>query len=130
MRLWPKSRPKQASLCCALVLTAYLVSYLILSALGGYRFDQSGELRYASAGLSVSDLVMWHPAGCWYQRRLRGITGDHTSRGNFLGYLYSPLIVLDRALVHRTKRIIDKKGKFLWNEDKSPGMTPATTPGD
>ena len=85
------------------LLVLYVLSYVVLSLLGGYVFWQSGELRYKH-GLSVSDIIHWEPSGCVYQHGFRDIHGETVSRGNILGYIYSPLIRLDRWLVHPTRQ--------------------------
>jgi hypothetical protein len=82
----------------------YIATYAILSMMGGYRFDQSGLVRYGGA-LSASDLEMWHPWGAWFQADFVDVEGKTTSRGNAVGYLFSPLIRVDRALIHKTKVI-------------------------
>lgn len=88
-----------------MLLLLYAASYLMLTLLGGWRFSQTGELRYGS-GLSVSDIEEWHPKGLWWQGHFKDIYGNYVSRGDLLGYFYSPLIALDRRFWHRTKRFL------------------------
>jgi len=89
-------------LCFALI-AIYIVSYCILSAMGNYHWDQSGLIRYEyGSGLAVSDIELWRPAFAWYQNNYKNIDGEFTSRGNALGYFYSPLIILDRKIFHKT----------------------------
>jgi hypothetical protein len=85
----------------------YAAGYLVLTLCGGYHFSQSGEPRYVS-GMSVSDIIEWDPKGLWWQGRYRFAGGEYGSRGNFAGYVYSPLIALDRALWHRTQGLFDE----------------------
>jgi len=86
----------------------YVCSYVAMSAAGGYSYSQSGRVRYnAGQGLSVSDLVMWHPKWTWYQNEFVDVSGKISSRGNTLGYLYSPLIILDRKVIHKTLLVDD-----------------------
>ena len=87
-----------------ILVAAYMGIYFILALFGGYRFDQSGTVRYVT-GLSASDLEMWHPAIAWYQNDFQRLDGRITTRGNLLGYLFSPLIRLDRAMLHKTRVI-------------------------
>jgi hypothetical protein len=81
---------------CALLL--YVGSYVALSAAGEYRPSQTGKLRFRG-GWSVTDVYHWQPAGAVWEP-FRDVTGHDTSRGNILGYLYSPMIRLDRAWRH------------------------------
>ena len=90
------------------VLMIYIISYLPKRANGGYSFTQSGKLRFSPTGMSISDLEMWSPKDCWWQPDFKEISGYRRSRGNTLGYIYSPLIYLDRLLFYPTKEI-DKK---------------------
>ncbi len=83
----------------------YAASYLPFSALGGYRFDQSGRLRYPT-GLSISDLEMWHPLWAWYQPGFVDVRGATVTRGNLPGLIYAPLIRLDRRWRHPTRILI------------------------
>jgi len=89
---------------CAGVVTAYVVAYMLLSAAGAYRFDQSGLVRYGF-GSAASDLEMWHPKWAWYQNGFTDVTGRKTSRGNALGYFFGPIIIIDRTFIHKTKGI-------------------------
>ncbi len=78
---------------CALLL--YLGSYAALSTAGEYRASQTGRLRYFG-GLSVTDVYHWQPAFAEWEP-FRDVTGRETSRGDLLGYLYSPLIRIARG---------------------------------
>jgi hypothetical protein len=92
----------------ALALMAlYVGSYAWFSALGGYYFSQSGRLRWKGIGLSVSDVVIWHPKFVQWQPFLN-IYGEHTHRATLLGWFYSPLIVADRGWVHPTEELFDR----------------------
>ncbi len=91
--------------CCVLVMfLSYVGSYCVLSAMGGYYFDQTGEVRY-SFGFAMSDIAMWHPKYAWYQADYSFVTGERRSRGNELGYFYAPLIRMDRRFIHKTHRL-------------------------
>lgn len=85
----------------------YCQSYLTIRKDSGYYYTQSGELRYRGGyGLSVTDMLQWQPKVCWWQPGYIDVTGDSVSRGNFAGYLYSPLIALDRRRNFPDKRIL------------------------
>lgn len=79
----------------------YIGSYAALSAAGQPVFSQTGHLRY-SFGFAVSDVVIWDPPFAQWEP-FHTIDGVDTSRGNFVGYLYSPLIRLDRRFWHPTR---------------------------
>ena len=87
-------------------LIFYVGVYIVLSCLGGYYFNQSGKVRYHSIGLAVSDISTWTPKGCWFQYRFKNTRGEYVSRGNELGYLFAPLIMLDRRFFHPTEVLI------------------------
>lgn len=83
------------------LLTAYVMIYAILSAIGGYKVRHSGELRYAATGLGVMDTTIWYPAGVeWYRRKT--IDGKYVIDSNPLGWLFLPALLVDRNLVHPT----------------------------
>ncbi len=71
-----------------LILATYLNSYAAFSALGGYQWGQSGKTRYAS-GLAGTDRVVWHPRYAYWEP-YQDVRGNETSRGDLLGYAYSP----------------------------------------
>ncbi|WP_298859154.1 hypothetical protein [uncultured Gimesia sp.] len=104
------SKPVKATLLGIVISTAvYVGTYIALSFFGGYYFNQSGKVRYRSMGLSVSDISTWNPKGCWYQAEFKNTKGISVSRGNDLGYLFSPLIILDRKYFHPTVILIKPK---------------------
>lgn len=101
-----KRRIKRIFIVCGALLLLYIASYVVLSAMGSYRWSQSGRLRY-SFGLSVTDIEIWSPRGMTWEP-FRNIYGADTTRGDLLGYLYSPLIALDRAWLHPTIKIFEQ----------------------
>ena len=106
--MWLPRKPSHQLLClCSTLLFLYVVSYLCLTLRGAWYFTQSGELRY-KWGFAVSDLAEWRPQGLWWQANYKFFDGTEGSRGNTLGYLYSPLIALDRTVWHKTKRILSE----------------------
>lgn len=90
-------------------LMVYVGIYIILTLQGGYYLNQSGKVRYRSIWLSVSDISTWNPKGCWYQAKFKNTKGVSVSRGNDLGYLFSPLIMIDRKYFHPTIILIKPK---------------------
>jgi hypothetical protein len=90
----------------AIGLAAYVGSYAVMSAAGDYQASQSGRLRYVT-GPAVTDVYHWQPAMAYWQP-FRDIRGNDTSHGNLLGYVYSPLIRLDRKWRHPSVYIFDE----------------------
>ncbi|WP_145457608.1 hypothetical protein [Gimesia panareensis] len=99
-----------------ILFVCYVGIYIILSSMGTYYFNQSGEVRYRSMGLAVSDISTWNPEGCRFQYQFKNIKGKYVSRGNDLGYLFAPLIMLDRRFVHPTQVLIEPEvpGETYW----------------
>ena len=87
-------------------LFLYIASYVIFSCFGGYIPTQSGEIRYKNIGLSVTDVHLWKPKFVFGQL-FRTIGGKLTYRGNILGYIYAPLVIIDHKCFHKTKRIFE-----------------------
>ncbi len=83
------------------VLALYVSSYFVLSFQGKYHASRSGQHRWDSIGLAVIDQHLWHAKGVFW-RPFRTVDGQDTYQATYLGYFYSPLIVMDRAVVHRT----------------------------
>ena len=79
-------------------LFAYVGAYVPLSCSGAYRVDMSGRQRWSS-GLALMDAEFWQPKWMYF-RTYTDVRGDAVSSGNLLGWLYSPLIMIDRAWVH------------------------------
>ena len=105
-----------AVLTIGLLLLGYVGSYVALSARGGWYWSQTGRVRY-TFGFAMTDVVRWHPAWARWEP-FRDVHGRDTSRGNLAGYLYSPLIRLDRAWVHRDHELF---------AESNPATQPAAT---
>jgi hypothetical protein len=88
---------------CAL---GYVASYVVLASRGDWHASQSGRLRY-SFGFAVTDIVRWQPA-CADWEPFRDVYGHDASRGNVLGFFYSPLIRIDRAWFHPDRQLFTK----------------------
>jgi hypothetical protein len=95
---------RQVFLTMVVAVLIYMGSYCCLSACGGYQFRQSGRVRYGF-GLSVSDVSIWQPKFLRWQR-FTNTRGEEVIRGNIFGYLFCPLIVVDRWLIHPTERVL------------------------
>jgi len=97
-----EARPQQRLIVRLVIVAglavAYVGSYVALSAAGGYRASQTGKLRQVG-GLSVTDVHHWQPRFMVWEP-FRDVSGRETSRGDLLGYLYSPLVRIDRAWWH------------------------------
>lgn len=94
-------------IACGMEL-AYFIIYGVLACNGQYYWSQSGRLRYGG-GLSVTDRVVWNPLCMWWEP-FRDVAGKDTTRGNLLGYMYSPLIALHRQWFHPTEVLFDETG--------------------
>jgi hypothetical protein len=101
----PRRRKRIVRLFVAAAVLAvlYVGSYVVLAVRGGYYWSQSGKTRYVS-GMSASDVEIWQPDVAWWEP-FRDIHGNDTSRGNLLGFVYSPLIRLDRHWFHPTHEL-------------------------
>jgi hypothetical protein len=78
----------------------YLMSYVVLSALGAYRPDISGRMRWAG-GMGLTDCEFWQPLGMYHKGYL-SVGGTRRTSADPAGWLYAPLISVDRAWVHKT----------------------------
>jgi hypothetical protein len=103
-----KRRRWLAIIACALTVLLYLGSYIAMSARGEWIYSQTGKYRY-SFGWAMSDVIRWDPAAAHWEP-FRDIYGKDVSRGTPLGYLYSPLIRLDRRFIHPDKPALPGMG--------------------
>ncbi len=93
----------------ALALCLYVVSYLPFSARGKYKPSFSGKHRYnmgGAPGLAITDISHWVPKGMRFRRWL-DVDGNPTSTGNPAGYIYGPLICIDRKYFHKTQHYFE-----------------------
>jgi hypothetical protein len=82
-----------------LLLPLYLVSYAILSFMGGWMVTESG--RWRPSGLAEIDSIQWQPRFGFCQRFIWS-GGRPGIRADTLGYIYCPLILIDQARIHPT----------------------------
>lgn len=84
------------------MLGVYLVAYGVLSLLGGYQNNISSldELGIVTRGMP--DREEWQPV-CIRVTQFPG--QDSRSRANAPGYLFLPLVLLDRSFCHPTRPI-------------------------
>ena len=84
-----------------IIFGAYVVAYVLNSAAGGYWPvpARDGHVRYKPefGGLSMRAAIMWQP------RFGRNAVGHF----DYVGLLFQPLILLDRAWLHPTHYIVD-----------------------
>ncbi|MHC4504582.1 MAG: hypothetical protein ACYTFI_14860 [Planctomycetota bacterium] len=92
------------------LLALYFGSYVILSVTGGYVVSESGELRIGL--LAASDIFVWQPRYGWAQR-FRQIDGQYGFRGDSLGLLFYPLILVDQKWCHPTTRFLTQGAGFV-----------------
>ena len=92
-------------LIAIIIIAVYLLSYLILTLFGDYYFSQTWRCRDSEIGFTLSGIIIWQPMFCRWQANYEFADGSQGSRGDIMGYLYSPLIYLDRVIWHRTQKI-------------------------
>lgn len=109
----------------ASVISTYRLVYVAASVTGHYHWLQSGHLRYGG-GLSVTDRVIWNPRCMWWEP-FRDVSGKDTTRGNSLGYLYSPLLCLDRQWLHPTEILFDNDGLGKFDSQIPLGVSGVTS---
>jgi hypothetical protein len=81
----------------------YVLTYVVLSSLGQYR-PVSLEVTNV-AKFELNDPWIWHPAGMnWHQQNQFGKPGIVA---NLPGWVFLPLLLLDRQLVHPTRQDIE-----------------------
>ncbi|UCG49009.1 MAG: hypothetical protein JSU94_04340 [Phycisphaerales bacterium] len=98
-------------------LLVYCCCYLVLSSLGGYVWTQSGVVRYPISYLAVTDIIQWQPKFMFCQV-FQDIQGRRVIRASPLGWVFSPLILLDQRFVHPTSRLIPIRSP---EESNDPG---------
>ncbi len=83
----------------------YVSSYIVVSLCGRYQPSMTGESRWLG-GLALMDREKWAPYGVTFEI-YKGPSGSRKVRGgaNLLGAIYSPAVLVDRALWHRTHTI-------------------------
>ena len=96
------TRRREWLVIVAAAFAVYLGSYAILSATGEYVPATSGETRWFN-GLGVTDIRIWQPRFCHWHR-WKSASGEMTFDANPGGYLYLPLILIDRAILHPTEK--------------------------
>ena len=106
----------------AVVFALYVGSYLALTLLGDYRLDMTGRLRMN--GLAMMDTDLWQPRGMYF-RVFINISGRTRPEGSLVGMIYSPLIMVDRALWHHD-HVFDVKSE--GGQSIEPDQHPATAP--
>jgi hypothetical protein len=103
-----KRRRLIAAIAAGVATLFYLGSYTIMSARGEWTYSQTGKIRY-NFGWAMSDVIRWDPAVAHWEP-FRDVYGKDGSRGTLMGYLYSPLIRLDRRFVHLDKPALPGMG--------------------
>jgi hypothetical protein len=94
------------------VVACYFLGYVLNSYFGSYRWTASGHSRRAFGVptlISSLDTKTWFPAIGGFDVYLT-IHGQEATRGDLVGYVFSPLIRLDRRYFHRSRRVMDENG--------------------
>src|SRR4051794_34635235 len=97
-------RTRRPLLVAGITLVVYVASYLPLTLLGEYRIDMTGRQR--PWGLALMDVDLWQPKATYF-RVYTSVSGDTGCSSDFLGTVYAPLILLDRAIWHRSHFIFN-----------------------
>lgn len=90
----------------ALILLLYVGTYIALSFTGGYRVASTGNARIPLLSVSIPDSQQWQPKYLELEVMKTG-SGSWTTNGNLGGYIFSPLILIDRKLWHPNKELIE-----------------------
>jgi hypothetical protein len=91
-----------------LFIVVYLAAYVVLARGGGYVWVASGQVRLVNH-LATADMLVWQPgAGTFYP--FRKVGGEDTYQSDFLGKLYSPLILLHQKCLARSIRTLEADG--------------------
>lgn len=83
-----------------LFIIAYFGLYFFLSCIGSYMPSQSGKIRY-TGGISMTDIEIWQPKFITF-KTYYSVDGSKSIKANIGGYLFYPLILIDRNTVHKT----------------------------
>lgn len=98
-----------------ITLLLYVAVYVVNSCCGYYYWSPSGLTRKAfghPTHISMPDRQVWKPLVGTFERYTT-VEGRESFRGNALGYVFAPLILLDQAWVHPTS-------DFLLSPDGRP----------
>ena len=87
----------------------YILSYVFDSYFGGYwlKPEMDGSVRYVpnAGGFALPVSIMWQPR----------YGHDSVGHTDLLGWIYAPLILLDRNFIHPTKNmVLDEQGTWKW----------------
>jgi len=94
---------KRSILQAAIIGALYLSIYVILSLNGQYQPRPTGKFRMnGGAGLAYMDAMTWEPK--WLVLyKWAGVDRKNNTDANTGGYIFYPLIYLDRLYWHETK---------------------------
>ena len=100
MKNW-RDKLKKLIKSLSIIFAIYVVAYVVNSVAGGYWMAPSrdGHVRFKPefGALSVRVAIMWQPR----------IGHNALGQLDYFGFLFEPLILLDRAWVHPTHYMID-----------------------
>ncbi len=122
----PKAIPRYAWMILGLVLS-YIIIYIPLSLLGSYQTVPSGRTR-SPRDQAISDQEVWQPMGL---RLIIFHDSDGSTRfadpsraggtyTNFGGYLFLPLITIDRWLIHRSRDALTPSSVLEADTEDAP----------
>jgi hypothetical protein len=95
-------RTRRRLLIAGFAIVVYVGSYVPLTLFGEYRIDMTG--RHRPWGLALMDVYLWQPKAMYF-RVYTSVSGDTECSSDLLGAVYAPLILIDRAVWHRSRFI-------------------------
>ena len=102
----------------SVVASLYFVSFAVLAHGGGYLWVRSGHFRPINH-LAMIDTLVWQPRiGTFYE--FRTVSGEDTYQHDWVGCLYSPLILLHQRWWAPSLRTIASDGSAPAQRDFFP----------
>ncbi|MGF1678963.1 MAG: hypothetical protein ACFCUX_07195 [Candidatus Methylacidiphilales bacterium] len=88
-----------------LIVLVYLGVYLFLTLNGEYAVGSSGNVKVPLLEVGVPDRREWQPQDTRL-KFYKDSEGNWTASGNTPGYIFAPLILIDRLVWHRHKGLL------------------------
>lgn len=99
---------RRSLLVLMIIMSVYAQTYVILSFLGDRQQEITGAFRLAYKGYPLPagpDALVWQPRFIYFNVR-NSFDGSTVVESNFLGYMFAPLIYIDRWLFHKSKALM------------------------
>ncbi|MEM6822348.1 MAG: hypothetical protein AAF558_10455 [Verrucomicrobiota bacterium] len=89
-----------------LLLLIYFGVYAGISSMGEYKAAASGNIKTPLIPINIADTRQWHPK--FAELNVYKNSEDNwTWTGNTAGYVFAPLILLDRQFWHPTEKLFN-----------------------